>query len=129
MTLDGKKADKAPALAIPKTTCMMPAISTANRKASKDPKMAICAATIAVKPAAGPLTLVCEPLTHPTIMPPTIPAIRPEKSGAPEASAIPRQSGSATRKTTPLAVMSLTRERGESIEEEDEGVWLKVISS
>jgi hypothetical protein len=33
-------------------------------------------------------------------MPPTIPAITPEKSGAPEARATPRQSGRATRKTT-----------------------------
>jgi hypothetical protein len=33
-------------------------------------------------------------------MPPTIPAIKPDKGGAPEATAIPKQSGSATKKTT-----------------------------
>ncbi|GGI60068.1 hypothetical protein GCM10011446_15630 [Acinetobacter vivianii] len=33
-------------------------------------------------------------------MPPTIPAIMPEIMGAPEAKAIPRHKGKATRKTT-----------------------------
>lgn len=33
-------------------------------------------------------------------MPPIIPAIIPEKAGAPEARAIPRHKGNATRKTT-----------------------------
>jgi hypothetical protein len=39
---------------------------------------------------------------NPTTIPPTIPAIKPEKSGAPLANAIPRQRGSATKKTTTL---------------------------
>lgn len=60
----------------------------------------MAAATITVRPAAGPLTLSCEPLSSPTTMPPAMPAIMPEKRGAPDPSAIPKQSGSATRNTT-----------------------------
>ena len=56
--------------------------------------------TIEVSPAAGPLTLSDEPLNEPTTMPPTIPAIKPEKRGAPDAKAIPKHKGRATRKTT-----------------------------
>ncbi len=56
--------------------------------------------TIAARPAAGPLTLTCELLKKPTTKPPVMPAIIPEKSGAPEARAIPRQRGNATRNTT-----------------------------
>jgi len=55
---------------------------------------------MAVKPAAGPLTLNCEPLNEPITIPPTIPAIIPENRGAPEPNAIPKHRGSATRKTT-----------------------------
>ena len=54
----------------------------------------------AVKPAAGPATLICEPLSAPTKIPPTMPAIMPERIGAPEANAMPRHSGKATRNTT-----------------------------
>jgi hypothetical protein len=43
----------------------------------------------------------------PTTIPPTIPAMIPEKSGAPDASAIPRHSGTATKNTTILAGRSL----------------------
>jgi ATP-dependent DNA helicase RecG len=57
-------------------------------------------ATIAVKPAAGPVTLSCDPLNRPTTIPPTTPAIIPENRGAPDAKAIPKQSGSATSNTT-----------------------------
>jgi hypothetical protein len=53
-----------------------------------------------VRPAAGPLTLVCEPLIRPTTIPPMIPDIRPDRRGAPDANAIPRHSGRATKKTT-----------------------------
>ncbi len=56
--------------------------------------------TITVRPAAGPLTPNCEPLSVPTKTPPTIPAITPEISGAPEAKATPKQSGKATKNTT-----------------------------
>ena len=62
--------------------------------------------TIAASPAAGPLTPREELLTDPTTIPPMIPAIKPEKSGAPLARAIPKQRGSATKKTTILAGMS-----------------------
>ena len=57
-------------------------------------------ATMTAKPAAGPLTLTEEPDSSATISPPMMPEMTPENSGAPEASAIPRQSGSATRNTT-----------------------------
>src|SRR5438132_1604483 len=59
--------------------------------------------TITARPAAGPLTPTHELLMPPTTMPPTMPAIIPENSGAPLASAIPRQSGTATKNTTTLA--------------------------
>jgi hypothetical protein len=41
------------------------------------------------------------------MIPPTIPAMIPEKSGAPDARAIPRHSGTATKNTTILAGRSL----------------------
>jgi hypothetical protein len=53
-----------------------------------------------VSPAAGPLTLSGEPLVKATTVPPTIPEIIPENNGAPEAKAIPKQSGNATKNTT-----------------------------
>ena len=59
-----------------------------------------------MRPAAGPLTLVCEPLSDPTTIPPIIPASSPENNGASEANAIPKHSGSATKNTTMLALMS-----------------------
>ena len=57
------------------------------------------AATKVVRPAAGPETANCEPLIKPTTIPPMMPDKRPAYSGAPEAKAIPKHSGSATRKT------------------------------
>ena len=63
-------------------------------------------ATIAVRPAAGPLILSGEPLRSPITIPPTIPAIMPENNGAPDPNAIPRQRGNATRKTTTEAGIS-----------------------
>ena len=89
-----------PARATPSPTWIAPAITTATRKRSNEPSSASAAMTIAVRPAAGPLTISCEPLRTDTTSPPTMPVIRPESIGAPEASAIPRQSGRATRKTT-----------------------------
>jgi hypothetical protein len=56
--------------------------------------------TITLSPAAGPLTLSADPLKEETTNPPTTPAMIPEKRGAPEARAMPRQSGNATKKTT-----------------------------
>jgi hypothetical protein len=59
------------------------------------------------RPAAGPLTPKADPLAKPTIIPPTRPAIIPENKGAPDAKAIPRHKGTATKKTTILAGKSL----------------------
>ena len=56
--------------------------------------------TITVSPAAGPLTLKADPLANATTIPPIMPAIIPENNGAPEANAMPRHSGNATKKTT-----------------------------
>src|SRR5690606_21531585 len=72
----------------------------ASRNASNDSRAAIWAATTAVRPAAGPATLVWDPLRAPTTMPPTIPASTPENKGALEARAMPRHNGRATRMTT-----------------------------
>ena len=48
-------------------------------------------------------------LRKPTTIPPIIPAMIPDKGGAPEAKAIPKQRGRATRKTTrPDAKLGLT---------------------
>ena len=63
--------------------------------------------TTAARPAAGPLTLVCEPLMKPMIIPPMIPEMIPDINGAPEANAIPRHNGNATRKTTSPAGISV----------------------
>jgi hypothetical protein len=51
-------------------------------------------------PAAGPETLNGEPLNEPTTSPPITPAMSPEINGAPDANAMPRDKGSAMRKTT-----------------------------
>jgi hypothetical protein len=59
--------------------------------------------TITAKPAAGPLTPNEDPLAIPQTIPPTIPAIIPANKGAPEASAIPKHKGTATKNTTILA--------------------------
>src|SRR6516164_5868195 len=61
-------------------------------------------------PAAGPLTLTCDPDSAPISMPPAIPEMIPAKSGAPDAKAIPRHKGSATRNTTAPAGPSCLRE-------------------
>ena len=63
--------------------------------------------TITAKPAAGPLTPNGDPLINPTTIPPTIPAIIPENNGAPDANAIPKHKGTATKKTIKLAGRSL----------------------
>jgi len=63
--------------------------------------------TTAAKPAAGPLTLVCDQLMDPTTIPPKIPEMTPDIKGAPEAKAIPRHKGNATKKTTKPAIRSL----------------------
>ena len=57
------------------------------------------AATKVVSPAAGPETANCEPLINETTNPPMIPEIKPAYKGAPDAKAIPKQRGNATKKT------------------------------
>jgi len=57
------------------------------------------AATTVVNPAPGPETPNCDPLTTETTMPPIMPDKIPAYKGAPDANAMPRQSGSATKKT------------------------------
>ena len=79
-------------------SCNKPAIKPAVRKILKVPRSVIADKTIAVSPAAGPETLKCELLKYPTMIPPTTPAIIPESGGAPEANAIPKQRGNATKK-------------------------------
>ena len=55
---------------------------------------------MAIRPAAGPDTLTCDLLKTPTTIPPITPVMIPANGGAPLATDIPRQSGSATKKTT-----------------------------
>lgn len=59
----------------------------------------IDAATNVVKPAAGPDTPREAPLMSDTTNPPMIPESNPAYNGAPDASAMPKQSGKATKKT------------------------------
>jgi hypothetical protein len=73
---------------------------SAKRKELKEPKSVIATNTIAVKPAAGPETLRCDLLKYPTTIPPITPEIIPANKGAPEAKAMPRHNGNATKKTT-----------------------------
>ena len=89
-----------PAFKNPRIIWIIPAITTANKKVSYVPRSVIPFKTITVNPAAGPVTLNAEPLTVATRIPPIIPAIIPEKSGAPDANAIPKHKGNATKKTT-----------------------------
>jgi len=56
--------------------------------------------TTVIKPAAGPKTPIADPEKIPTIIPPMIPSISPEKAGASDANAIPRHRGTATKNTT-----------------------------
>ena len=89
-----------PALTKPKTNWIIPAIIPAQRNSSKAPRSVIAFKTIAVRPAAGPETEIFELLMVPITKPPTIPAITPDNGGAPDAQAIPRHKGSATKNTT-----------------------------
>ncbi len=83
----------------PNSTCRVPA-ATVIKHVMPQPNSETSPATMTVSPAAGPLTCSGEPPTLPTTMPPTIAAIRPASTGAPEAIAIPSDRGSATKKTT-----------------------------
>ncbi len=88
---------------------MTPAKTTATRNTSKLPRSLITTATIAASPAARPDTFKFEPLKSPTITPHIIPAIKPDKSGAPEANAIPKHKCKATKNITILAGKSFLR--------------------
>ena len=77
----------------------IPATNTAKNNDDMSPKLIIEAATRATSPAAGPDTANCDPLTKDTTIPPTIPDNRPEYSGTPDARAIPKHKGSATKNT------------------------------
>ena len=59
----------------------------------------MAAATTVDNPAAGPDTPNAELLMSDTTIPPITPDKIPEYNGAPEANAIPKQSGRATKKT------------------------------
>jgi hypothetical protein len=78
---------------------MTPAITTESKNVSY-PKLVTAAKTIAIKPAAGPETLKLELDKKPTTTPPITPVIIPAKGGAPDATAIPKHKGNATKKTT-----------------------------
>ena len=108
MTELGKKYASTPARARPMPICSRPARTTAARNGS-NPSCSMARSTITARPAAGPETPSGDPLRRPTTMPPTIPATRPENGGAPLARAMPRQSGTATKKTTMPAGRSWRR--------------------
>jgi hypothetical protein len=65
----------------------------------------------------------------PTTMPPTIPANKPENSGAFDANAMPRQSGTATRNTTRPEIRSRANVfLEETVEVDITGhPWIKLI--
>ena len=65
---------------------------------------------------AGPDTLKAEPLKNATKIPPTIPEIIPANNGAPEANALPKHKGNATKKTTKPAGKSSLRYFKEKLE-------------
>ena len=98
-----------PALRTPNNICSAPAITTAERNTSKEPSSFMAFNTITVRPAAGPDTEVCEPERAPITIPPMTPAMIPEKRGAPDARAIPKHKGRATRNTTNPAGKSSLR--------------------
>ena len=93
-------------------TWKIPPMTTATRNtsnASIPPSSFIALITITAKPAAGPLTPSWEPLKAPTTIPPMIPAMIPENNGAPDAKAIPKHNGTATKNTTTEAGKSFFR--------------------
>jgi hypothetical protein len=81
---------------------MMPAVRNKFSPPSRDTSIS----TMDVSPAAGPVTDSGERLMKGTIRPPATPATSPDTGGTPQAIAIPRQSGTATRKTTTPAITS-----------------------
>jgi hypothetical protein len=100
-----------PALIIPNMIWKKPATIVAhisNRKpaaksglpfANTGLKVAKAPRIIATSPAAGPLTLRCDLLKEPMMIPPITPDTIPENKGALDAWAIPRHKGKAIKKT------------------------------
>ena len=109
ITAEGIKCVNPPKRKMPSSICSNPATATDKKKISIAPKSVMAAAQIAVSPAAGPLTLNCDLLISVTTTPPMIPASKPEYIGTPEASAMPKQSGNATKNTVILALKSCLR--------------------
>ena len=109
ITAEGIKCVNPPNRKMPRSICKRPAIATERKNICIDPSSCMAAKQIAVRPAAGPLTLNSDPLISEIIRPPIMPAKRPEYTGAPHASEIPRQRGKATKKTVMLALRSYLR--------------------
>ena len=106
MTAEGTSAEKRPDFSTPSSSCSTPAIITAVRNGPIPPRCWTSTSTMDVRPAAGPVTESGDREMNGTTMPPTMPAIRPDTGGTPQAMAMPRQSGRATRNTTTPATAS-----------------------
>ncbi len=83
----------------PSTSCSTPAARVIMQVA-RQPYVRTSSPTTRASPAAGPLTCTTDPPSGPATRPPTTAAIRPAMSGAPQVTAMPRERGTATRKTT-----------------------------
>ncbi len=83
----------------PKTICRTPAPAVIS-VVTCQPKVLTSSATMTVRPAAGPETWSLEPPSRPATTAPTTAAMRPARIGAPEATAMPSERGTATRNTT-----------------------------
>ncbi len=99
-TIAGEIASAALAILLsPNRICTAPA-ATVIAQVTAQPKVEMVSASTTVSPAAGPLTCSAEPPTAPATTPPITAAINPAATGAPDANAIPSDSGTATRNTT-----------------------------
>jgi len=78
-------------------------------RANKTTSSHTAAEHIAVKPAAGPLTLKADLLISEIMIPPIIPTNNPVYKGVPKAREIPRQRGKATNETVMLAFRSFLK--------------------
>ena len=112
MTELGTSADSLPARSNPIANWIAPASTTAIRNGampafmSPAPSLPSSSSTIEVRPAAGPDTDKGAFEMSGTRMPPQMPETMPETGGIPDAIAMPRHSGSATRNTTMPATES-----------------------
>ena len=86
ITVEGIKCVKPPNFKMPSSICKSPATATDRKKISTAPISVMATAQIAVSPVAGPLTLNSDLLSKVTTIPPIIPEIKPEYTGALEAS-------------------------------------------